>query len=113
MCKCIQTPYCSAYKTSASPPSSQCPAVKSIKQNKNANVASAVHLHCTLLWSAELGTGREIWLGLNRTLSCHQYPWILMNKLLVLHKGILEEFAVEKEELSTMAKIRSAVLSHH
>lgn len=68
---------------------------------------------CTLLWSAELGAGREIWLGLNKTLSCHQYPWILMNKLLVLLKGIFRGVSVEKEEFSTMVKIGSAVLSPH
>lgn len=68
---------------------------------------------CTLLWSAELGAGREIWLGLNKTLSCHQYPWILMNKLIVLVQGIIWGFCVEEEEFSTMGNIRSAILSHH
>lgn len=67
---------------------------------------------CTLLWSAELGAGREIRLGLNKTLSCHQYLWILRNKLLVLVKGIFRGVCVEKE-FSTMGKIRSTILGHH
>lgn len=68
-CKCIQTPYCSAYKTSASPPSSQCPAVERASNRTKMQIwlLQCICIFCTLLWSAELGAGREIWLGQNKT----------------------------------------------
>lgn len=60
ICKYIHILYCSAYKISACPLSSQCPGVTSSEQNKNAYVASAVHwyLHAALVCGAD----EKIWL---------------------------------------------------
>lgn len=73
---------------------------------------------CSAFAFFALCSGQQSWglaekSGWVRTkLNCHQYLWILMKKLLVLVKGIFRGVCEEKEELSTMEKIRSAVLSH-
>lgn len=77
VCKYIHTFYCSAYKTSASPPSFQCPAVLNSKQNKNANVASVVHLylHVCRAGSWWQNLAGWVWTKLSRVVNTCGFQW--------------------------------------
>lgn len=98
VCKCIQTPYCSACKTSASPPSSQCPAVKSIKWNQNANVAVFASALCSgqQSWGLAEKSG-WVWIKLWAVISTYGYWW---TSYLCYSRAFLEEFLWKKKSLA-------------